>query len=226
MSTSDEAAQAGGPDRPVCCGRRVGPRRARRTARSGRPHPRSSGTTTAGRTSTASTRSRPSTGRPASAASTCSPSSWTAPTPMGRRSCGRGASCGDLAQAVDGETARPAWDLLSLHQAFTGLAAYVSSGAGLIAVSPRTGRNAWRPIAESQAWLRPKSSGPAFSASVQSLVSGSPGPPVHAGGADHPNAGPGPSAAASPAAAGGPSPGVAGRAGRRRPGGGRGLAAR
>lgn len=50
----------------------------------------------------------------------------------------------DVAQQTAGETARPTWDLLSLHQAITGTADYAVSRAGRNSVSADTGRNRWR----------------------------------------------------------------------------------
>jgi hypothetical protein len=48
-----------------------------------------------------------------------------------------------LAETAAGETARPAWDLMSLHQAIAGVAPYVVSRDGTNRVSERDGTNAW-----------------------------------------------------------------------------------
>jgi hypothetical protein len=59
----------------------------------------------------------------------------------------------DAAQAAAGETARPAWDLLSLHQAIAGTAGDRVSVPGRNRVSALSGRNRWRAGAGGHRWL-------------------------------------------------------------------------
>jgi hypothetical protein len=59
----------------------------------------------------------------------------------------------NAAQAAAGETARPAWDLLSLHQAIAGMAGYRVSAPGRNKVSARSGRNCWRAGSGGHRWL-------------------------------------------------------------------------
>jgi len=48
-----------------------------------------------------------------------------------------------LAETTAGETARPAWDLMSLHQAIAGMNSYVTSTDGTNRVSAEDGQNVW-----------------------------------------------------------------------------------
>jgi hypothetical protein len=59
----------------------------------------------------------------------------------------------DVAQAAAGETARPAWDLLTLHQAVAGTVGYRVSASGRNVVSAPTGRNEWQPGDGEHRWL-------------------------------------------------------------------------
>jgi len=59
------------------------------------------------------------------------------PTPAG--------SAIEVAQKASGETARPAWDIMSLHQGMIGTAAYVISSSGANKVSATSGTNIWSP---------------------------------------------------------------------------------